>query len=587
MLIFYQKHKEAIILFSIAFLSRLFVLPFANNVEADATSRIFISEELLHNLRIIKSGHWPSLPFYFNALFIYIFQDRVIGPKILTLLCGSICILPFYGFTKNIFNKQGAFYASLVFTFSAVIFRNSFQPLAEIFYTCFACISLYYISVGLIQQNNKIKYGLLAGLFMTIAAGARFEAWTLILFFSMTLILLKEWRLLFSFGSASLVFPVFWMYGSYTELGDPFYSLHSVERWNYEIEGHNDSIDKTELIRRTLYFPMSWLINITPLAALVIITSVFKCIIRKTLSKYQTGLLLITLTVFGMFIFKSINGSLFMSHRFTVSLILFTAPFFALFFNNLQHFKRKQIISVVIILLMLPFSFVWEKVPVARLFFWQPRIKNAIQLNIYSSYEQTRAIPLLTDATTLSDLKAVNDNLKAGDGLIIDFIDWERSYFIAEGAKIPFNHLFIQLGAAHSKLSFKSIEQIAKNNPNGILILKDFSNLSLSTRLSANKLSIDSIPGLFLLTPVRTNKLIRIFRYHYLPQLNFTKLNEEHQEPLYLQVKGVQYFEDCIRKDVNWFINVVQQAHENKISVDSCITLNAMYMIEQEKEKQK
>lgn len=51
--------------------------------------------------------------------------------------------------------------------------------------------------------------------------------------------------------------------------------------------------------------------------------------------------------------------------------------------------------------------------------------------------------------------------------------------------------------------------------------------------------------------------------------------------------RDVEYFKNEIRNSPEWYKSVRKKAKENGISVDSMITLDAQYMVEQEKSESK
>jgi 4-amino-4-deoxy-L-arabinose transferase-like glycosyltransferase len=513
---FFEKHRTAAYLFFFALALRLAFAPFVQNVEADAVSRVLLSEELLDHFRIIKSGHWPSLQFYFITLFLAIFRDRVIGPEILCILLGSVCIVPFYYFTRNIFNKKGALYASLLFTLSPVIFRNSFMPMSEIYFVCFSVFSMYYLSEILVNDDRKRRNALLCGLFITIAAGGRFEAWLLLAFFAAVLFLFKQWSALFYYLCTALIFPLFWMIGSYVDYHDMFYSLHSVDTWNLVREGHNEGLDKTEIIKRIVYFPISWAVMFG-FGALVLGWYMLKGMVKRTLTKYQLAFLLIFLVMCGIFIVKSVNGSLFMNHRFTVTLVMLSAPFFALLFSSGRSETLKSAVAILLVVALIPFSFVWHKLPLDKLFFWQERMQHAVQMAVAESYKQSQALPLLYSPYTLQHLEVINGNLREGDGLLIDYIDWERSYFLAQGSHAPYDHVFVQEGAIHSLVAFDRISEMFLKYPQGIFVMRDGSYLTQATRFENGLWRFGSLKGGASLVPLYSSGGTSLFRYTYYP----------------------------------------------------------------------
>lgn len=577
-----KRNKEVILLFVIAFAARLLAWPWAQNTEADAASRILLSEDLEQNFRLIYSGHWPSLHFYFTAFFIWLFNDRVIGPTFMSILLGAVSIIPFYLFTRDVFNRKGAVYASLIFTFSGVIFRHSFHALAEIYHVCFSLWTIYFISQVSRHPDKKMRFAVLAGIMGTIATGGRFEAWIIVALLGVVLLLQKEWKAFFVYCVFVSPFPVFWLIGNYMEFHDPIYSLHSVEHFNFDIGGVNDSVDPTEKLRRIIFFPVSWAIAISPVTAAILIGIIVRRSTKKMFTREQVYYLCIGLFFFITFIVKCYNGSLVIAHRFTVSLVFLTVPFFALWFENQQRTRLKSAVTIVIITGIIPFSFYWQYIPVSRAFAFNERAENAFDEIIYSTYQETQAVPRLMVAEADTIVRNINARLVPGDGCLVDFADWESAYYMGLELRVGVWDEFIISGGAHYAIPYDRMGIFLNDHPRGKLVLSDWSPFDNGTHLHGNILDHDSLPGSFVLTPISVNGHLRAFEYVYVlgDERDQLRTAAAAQPPIYGKKKDLAYYSGMIVGTADWYMQIVRQAHDNHRSIDEMVRENAQWMID-------
>jgi hypothetical protein len=510
-----SENKIPLLLFLAAFVARLIAWPWSDSTDADAASRVLLSENLSDKLTLIKSGYWPSLPYYFNAAFIKLFQNRVLGPEFLSILLGALSIVPFYLFCRNIANAKGALWASLIFTFSSPVFRLSFMPLSETHYLFFTLCGLYFFSEALKQERNLLKQSFIAGLFMTIAAGARFETWLVIAVLALTFLFTKRFRQMFAFCFVASIFPLFWLWGNWLDFGDPLYSIHAVEKYNLNVGKINEGFDKTSLFRRITFFPLSWMIAITPVTALIIIIITLKSISRKILTPIRITSILLFLIFIPIFIYKCINGSLYMTHRFTITWVMFSVPLFSLWFINEKNIKIKSIISAAIVILLIPFSFVWDKLQLAEMFSFNKRMQHVMDLHIHSSKSQSRAIPMLHNPETKALASILKNNHVPGEGLIIDWINWEDSYFIAVNSFYKQNEQLLISPASANENNMDEVLKFLSKFKKGAIVLNDFSKLQRLLTGGENQFFNSKVNRKIQMTLIQQSGHVRIYKYEY------------------------------------------------------------------------
>jgi 4-amino-4-deoxy-L-arabinose transferase-like glycosyltransferase len=469
---------------------RLIILPFSQTIDADAVTRIFMAYKWLKDPTLITSAVWLPLHLYFNAAVIWLSSgDLVFGPKLMNILFAVATVPPLYKFVKNEFNSEGAFWVSLTYLFVPIVIRNSLQALSGIPYAFFIVLAMYFLSQGR-KTQQQIKYGILAGLAITLAGGFRYEAWLLIAVFTAVLFFQKQWKMMIAFMIFSMIVPGFWMVGCYIDKGDIFYGPNGAYRWNVVISGVNDHMTLEKYIRRTFFFFISWFFLLTPVVSFLIVFFTIKSRKLKSISR-NTWLWLIPFGVlFLMFIYKAINGTLLLQHRFTLSLILTSLPFYALLFQDGKSLKTKRIIALSVVILFIPYSF--------------------LNRDIYS-------IPLLKDQGIVDVVEMINTQTEdpQHEGLVIDFIGWENTYYLSLKSDIIPENIFRVNGAAHGKVYLKYLKDVLVNNPDGFLLKRQKkSKLDQHlTQINDSLIGIEKTNIQLQLKEIYTDKKMRIYRY--------------------------------------------------------------------------
>ena len=140
-----NNYSRIYILVIIVLTIKLILLPYSQTVNADAVSRIFNSISWMEKPPWIKTSIWAPFHFYINGIGLFIWNDRVITPKVINILFSSFTLIPFYLFTKREFNKNGALVATIFLLyplFYSAIALWLFQKLHT--YFSWQCLLTYY-----------------------------------------------------------------------------------------------------------------------------------------------------------------------------------------------------------------------------------------------------------------------------------------------------------------------------------------------------------------------------------------------------------------------------------------------------------
>jgi len=442
------KKLNIFILIISVFIFKLILLPFSETTDADAVTRIFLSIKWLDNPHWIMTDVWAPFHYYLNAFSLLIWDNRVIMPKLVQVVTSCLTLFPFYFFVKREFNDKGAFFATLFLAFCPILFRTSFMSLSNAPFLFFLALAINEISKGLVFQKNSSF--ILAGLFLTLSSGFRYESWLIIAIFVGLLFLYKKPKQALILGAFASLFPLSWMYSNYLETGNALHSINGNYKWTHEMMGVNEDLHWKEYIKRLIFFPYSWLLLVGVPAGIIIVINGWKSIITK--NRKQLFWLIPFLVLFLFMIYNSFKGNLLNQHRFTGTLVLFSLPFFAVFFE--QYSVKKRNLAILFLMITVGFSFF------------------KIALN-----KGAQPFPIVKDAYC-NEINTILNNQDAKAGyLLVDFLSWESTYNIALKSDYHPSKIYLQEGAKHSQLNPKKLQELIIENETGIVIYRHNSPL--------------------------------------------------------------------------------------------------------------
>lgn len=396
-------NKTIISIAIIFFVVKLIALPFSQTVDADAVSRIFISQDWKNNPHWIATSVWAPFHFYLNGFFLMIWDNVIYMPKLVNILFSVLTLFPFFLFTKREFNPKGAVIATIFFGLCPILFRNSFMGLSETPYLFFLVLSLNLISKALREDSTKSI--VLAGLTITLAAGFRYEAWFILLLISF-LLLFVDWKKAVIFGAVALIFPLIWIYSEWQATGLFPFSLEGSSGLKMSkgmnVAANNTHLDLESILRRIWFFPFSWLIAVGIPVVYLLIKPLFVDIFKKSTEKLHRVWSLLFVITLLFFIYNALQGALLIQHRFIGTLVVFSLPFIAAYF----HENRKNRIRKAIIFGTL-----------------------TVGLSLIYNTNGITPIPRLKDQQKANFITEINEKLRPNDKLIIDFVGWDYTYY--------------------------------------------------------------------------------------------------------------------------------------------------------------
>tara|TARA_B100000809_G_scaffold266365_1_gene328737 strand:+ start:2692 stop:4134 length:1443 start_codon:yes stop_codon:yes gene_type:complete len=434
---------------------KLILLPFSQTINADAVSRIFASQNWMENPTWTTSSVWAPFHFYIHGFGLMLWNNTIYMPKLVTILLSVLTLLPFYFLTKREFNKTGAFIATIFLAISPILFHNSFLALSETPYLFFLALSLNTLSKGV--REHSIAYLLVSGLIMSVASGIRYEAWVMTAILSFVLLLTRNWKSIIFFNLTAAIFPAYWLLSNYIETGDPLFSIQGSYNWSFEVMGNNENLTFKSYLKRIWFFLFSWVIAIGIPTGYIVLKTIFKSYTKKN---RNLNFILLSLPFFIMLLFYEYNtlkGALLLQHRYIGTLLILSLPFIAVYFNELTNKKLKQVWIFATLTIVLSF--------------------------IYNT-AHVKPLPRLKEQSSITIINKIKANTTEKSSLIIDFIGWDKSYFIALQSQLDKSDVVIIEGAKYSTIPTEKIELKITNYFNGIILINKKSNFQETVNLT-------------------------------------------------------------------------------------------------------
>ena len=461
-------------------LLKLILLPFVQNTDADAVLRVFGAQEWKEHPVWISSGVWGPFHFYLNGIALMIWNNTIYAPVILNVLLSTFTLFPFYYFTRREFNEKGAFISTIFLAICPILFRISFLPLSETPYLLFIVLTMNFISKGL--REERIIIYLLAGFCLTLASGFRYEAWLLIILFGVMIVLTGKWKEAFLFGSVALIFPLIWLVQNYSTTSNALFSFQLA----FDAMNNKEDLHFVSYLRRTWFFPFSWMIALGPPAAWITIRIIFGSYIKVNRNLYR---IIWTIPLFGVYLFfyyNALKGSLLLQHRFTGTLVVLSLPYFALYFKEISKKKTKNAFLFVIATIGL--SFAW---------------------NTYG----VKPLPRLKDQSGDKVSKLIENKIEKNSALIVDFWNWENTYYIAHRSKLPLNNIAIIFGTKNSDIQKERIQHLLNDHPGGVILLKKNSPLFNDAIIKGDQLRFKWYDGSLEFSELFQNNEVFVYSY--------------------------------------------------------------------------
>jgi len=435
------SYLNKLIIFSVfLFIIKLIALPFVQEIDADGVSRVYLSLQFAENPHIIPAGNWPPIFFYIMGGALKLYHNQFVTPVIVNIFFSIFLLFPMFYLLKRQFGDKISFLLCVFFSFSPIIFRMSLLSMAEMPFLFFAIMSLNAIVNAYMDQKNSLA--LLAGLFMSIAGGIRYESWILGVLIIFILFFLREQKQAIFFMLSFLLIPIYWLLSNY------FYSNEIFNSFNWAINLSEETSIKSvdSLLRRIWWYPLSLMFAFGPIAFFFFIKEL------KYIKESKVSLLLFLLfsIFFILWLANSLRGSLLLQHRFSIILFLFSFPFIGFYFKRYNY----RIVSKTIV-----FSL------------------SAFLLAFGYSSKGARPVPRLLTKEAQKVSKIINNNLTINSGFICDFWNWETTYYLPFATGLNQEKIVILDSNGQIQSVKIKVENILIQNNEGVILVNKKSEL--------------------------------------------------------------------------------------------------------------
>jgi len=253
-------------------LIRLAVFPFAQNFYGDPVMRLHALAEWLAHPFFLRSfvgaRQFGPLHLYLLAAVELVTHEQVVGPRLLSLLFGTLTAWPLFALARHRFGARAALISTLCFATYGLHVQASTTAVSE-------AVFLFFVLAGLALLDGVVEHRwrlVGAGLCMACACAVRYDGW---LYAPLSTFWLWRplrdrripWEAAVAYLSLVLAVPAFLMWGNWVDMGDPLFLIHYIDQ-DHLLNAHRASAE----LGRGLYavyclafWPANLLLELTPL----------------------------------------------------------------------------------------------------------------------------------------------------------------------------------------------------------------------------------------------------------------------------------------------------------------------------------
>ena len=486
--------RRAWLVFVAALLVRLIILPFSMTTEADAASRVLITEHWMQHPFSVPHEAWPPLHFYLIAAALLVGKDPVLAPILMTMLFSAGTAVVLYAMIRREWGEAPALFVAGAWMFYPVALRYSVMAVSEIPFAFFISLTMLQLFKARAEDGGW-RSALWAGFWLTMAGAVRFEAWMLIPLFG--LLLWKKPVALFAFLAMASLFPVAWMLRCFVRLGDPFSSFTNTAQFGL-LDGINEGLTPHKQIKRAVYLPEALFFGLTPLVSVA-------CIVGATLQAARRGRQRLWLIPFiGMSVVlvdEFITGKyLMMIPRYTILAGLLILPFAAEGFATLMpRLHHPAAVSAFVLATMVPFSYI------------RHANVHAVAMAVPPYIE---AVPRLSPkAQSISRL--LNEHVRPGaDALILDWWNWSETGYVMLMVRMKPEQIFRMPGGEHLPLESDRLAAFLRQNESGVALVGPKSRFIEVKNVDGSRiLSVRGLEKNLRVDPIASAEGFVLYRY--------------------------------------------------------------------------
>lgn len=363
------------------------------------------------------------LPFYLNGIALMIWNNVLQAPRLVSLLLGSLAIIPFFKLIATRLSTRETVYASIIFCFYTLQVRFSAVTASDSVNSFFVLWTVYFFFEY--NRNQRLSLLLVSAITMNLALMVRYDNLPIILLLASLLfitdnpvtyqlkaIIQFKWqklRIAVVFIAISSIYIASRFWGDYAVYGDPIYSLPIGK------PEHGQMLQRALIhqgafvhyLYTVFFWPGVAFLSVTPAAALLALIGIASCVRRRRCLHFGV----ISATLLLMYVFESAVGeSVATFARFTITFTLFAIPFAGIGWNivceRIRESRRRGFDIAIAGSIIAIFTFL-------AIFGIEGR--NTVQDKLQSISPISR-LPVYTERV----LQWMNENIPLGEKVVID-----------------------------------------------------------------------------------------------------------------------------------------------------------------------
>ncbi len=459
-------------LFGVALLARLALLPLTNIDIGDATARTWLGWLWADHPFLITHGLWGPLHFYLIGAVMWLWPDPVWAPTALHIAMGSLIPLIMYRLTLELFaSSRAALAAGLIFAVYPAAIVVSVGALAETPFMLLLGLGLIYL-VRAWRPEGRIADAVLAGLAITFASMIRYEAWMLMPFLAVPL--LRRPKRAAIFIAVALLHPIFWMTGNALAYGDPFYAFSTTSSWRSDVMGYQPVVELLPGVGRIIEFIGKTVVGLTLPASILISTGVVRSLLKH---RVEAIWLIPPFGLFVLFAYFAYQGDIPMKFGYTTTFGLLLIPFVAcsLDWFGIENWSlaRCRAGAVVLVASIAVFTVqpLWESWSITR----------------HLAFEAT---PRGLDDGSARELQRMIERAglqRTGDALVLEFVGFTVTPKIALETKLHPQSICKTPGQTNVPLTSEELQAFLLANRSGVLVTHSSGKLTAHLKLESQR----------------------------------------------------------------------------------------------------
>lgn len=337
---FTGKRTHIYLLLLFGFLTRATSFLLSRNYDGDSIIRTVMGADWLRDPFLITHANpvtwvFGPLHYYLIGLSLLIWDNLWHSPRLVSLILGTLTIIPFYYLTELKFGKRIAVYATSFFCLYTLHVRYSAVATSEAAYLFFLIVSIFLFFR--LKVTGRIRFLLLSAVFLNLATMMRYDAVLFVPVLGVLLLVNQDAKLRFEltannlrkailFAFLSLAFIVIWMVGDFRFNHDAFYSISTVQAEHLTLI--KDNIARRGYLLNTLYNLLFWpaviVLSFTPAIFILALIGLFESAVRLR----HVDFLILFLAVYILYAYQSTLGeSLAPFARYSIILGVILLPF--------------------------------------------------------------------------------------------------------------------------------------------------------------------------------------------------------------------------------------------------------------------